>query len=795
MERGGARGRTSESLREKHSCLEQEVLQYREEVTSLQEQLDSVTKEFDMSVEDLSETLLQIKAFRLQREGEEKLHSLGADGKVEDCSRELMSLQASHAETTVMERSETEREESRRRIAMKDNLLEKRAQRIITLQVQLKELAYSPKNYKRTIPPQYAWAGGDGEAAEHAEEDAMFLQLRGGESLLEVHLRGAVFTPGGLRTMGRGQEVVTFCTYVLLDFETHSTPLVSGPQPNYGFTSRYPLSSLDLGEVKGHGGRVRVEVHQALGLEGEVMGVLEYWVRLYPPVELMDTLMDRQPGRLTDRCKPYPVPPLHALTREETVTERCVGLSARWAGLLPDAYLLYRLYDLPPHTSPTIPCSADPVFADMVSYPLAVSTDLLEYLRCGSLWVYAFDDSDRQNPASYMAKTPIPLQALAQGQPIRGDYVLRDTVGCPRGTVRVSLRWKYPFQPPEALLSRRGATNVEREKDRTKTPERPVAKPRSKAVVPKPVTPTMHRETQTQGPPIRVRGRQRATPLKSAKLLKTKPHPSPDQATPLLTPEPAQDMPFQSPARKRATPLRSPEQHQATPVWSPVRERKTPRPPSAPPLRSPHLQPKTQEVRSPEEEVEDLVLEGVEDEQEDDRSERAPLDSEVSITESSESAASSGSDVIIIPRPPRALKKGNKLTVEILSLSFDPTSHVALDQSVQRVYVEYRLLGVPMETTETPMSLRKPTAGEEIHYNFTRVVAVGEDAVVGKLRVSLEAAQTLRGIYWEQRSLRETQEAPEEEKEEGKQEEEEEGEEDLERAKKEETQDEDDDFF
>ncbi len=64
--------------------------------------------------------------------------------------------------------------------------------------------------------------------------------------------------------------------------------------------------------------------------------------------------------------------------------------------------------------------------------------------------------------------------------------------------------------------------------------------------------------------------------------------------------------------------------------------------------------------------------------------------------------------------------QGDRLRVEILSLSFNPSSSVALDQSVHQVYVEYRLLGIPMETTETPMSLRKPTNGEEIHYNFTR---------------------------------------------------------------------------
>lgn len=64
---------------------------------------------------------------------------------------------------------------------------------------------------------------------------------------------------------GGAEEVVTFCTYALLDFEMHSTPLISGSQPNYGFTSKYPLSVRDLGRLGGQGGAVRVELHQALG--------------------------------------------------------------------------------------------------------------------------------------------------------------------------------------------------------------------------------------------------------------------------------------------------------------------------------------------------------------------------------------------------------------------------------------------------------------------------------------------------------------------------------------------------
>lgn len=65
--------------------------------------------------------------------------------------------------------------------------------------------------------------------------------------------------------------------------------------------------------------------------------------------------------------------------------ERCVGLNTRWPGLFPDAYLTYRFYDLPPHVSQTAQCSADPVFNDTTSYPLAVTADVLHYLRYDSL--------------------------------------------------------------------------------------------------------------------------------------------------------------------------------------------------------------------------------------------------------------------------------------------------------------------------------------------------------------------------------------------------------------------------
>lgn len=54
---------------------------------------------------------------------------------------------------------------------------------------QLKELAYSPRNSKQTVPIQYMWPFGDQDLIQSSEEDMPISQLRAGESLLEIHLK------------------------------------------------------------------------------------------------------------------------------------------------------------------------------------------------------------------------------------------------------------------------------------------------------------------------------------------------------------------------------------------------------------------------------------------------------------------------------------------------------------------------------------------------------------------------------------------------------------------------------
>ncbi|XP_050953570.1 protein fantom [Labeo rohita] len=769
-------------LREKHDCLEREVLQHRQEVTSLQEKLDSVTKEFDMSVEDLSETLLQIKAFRMQRETQGMMCFLKTDEKLEDTSRDLTAVQASYAETalelqktrdllllqhrlnadlqnemkTITEKFEREREENRRRAGEKDKLLKSRSLQISNLQAQLKEFAYSPRNYKQTIPLQYTWTGLEQESVHPTAEGAIITHLRGGESLLEIHLTGATFTPLGLRLMGQGtgdhQGVATFCTYGFLDFETLSTSLISGGQPNYGFTSHYALSEFDLEKLRVQGGSITVELHQGLGgvqfmtrgkarislmgavqrrgermknrtnitgAEGEVIGILEFWVCLHPQVELTEPQMEKATSRTAVRhtrgsewahgqpeeIYDYGVGIPNEL---EVVLERCVGLNTRWPGLLPDAYLTYRLYDLPPHSTPIIQCCVDPVFGDSASYPLAVTTDVLEYLNVGNLWVYVFDDSERQTPPTYLAKTPIPLRALAAGRPIRGDYVLRDPAGNPRGMVRATLRWKYPFQSPEAPSRQKDGAEKERMVPSAEVSQRPIAKPRLRP------PPDHEAKTTDTHPSMSIKTPQRSSikPSQSPSIQITELtsyHQKPRLAQPSRSVRRKQHPTAALSVQDKLKPTTSPYPSPATSIVRPSASK-----PSTPRSHRSYRNDSTEQIKMEEEQE----YEDQENETED------RTQSDIDAPQSDESRDSTGSDVIISPHPPKPRKKGDRLRVEILSLSFNPSSSVALDQSVHQVYVEYRLLGIPMETTETPMSLRKPTDGEEIHYNFTRVIHV-----------------------------------------------------------------------
>lgn len=120
---------------------------------------------------------------------------------------------------------------------------------------QLSELAYGSKPF--SFQP---------DVTDDAEADDESLHLKSGENLVEFQIAGATLSPSALETLGDG-EPSTFFTYSFYLFDLHSTPVVTGRKPKYGFTSKYVVSVDDRFLDYLHRYSLTVELHQALGLD------------------------------------------------------------------------------------------------------------------------------------------------------------------------------------------------------------------------------------------------------------------------------------------------------------------------------------------------------------------------------------------------------------------------------------------------------------------------------------------------------------------------------------------------
>ncbi|XP_045306272.1 X-linked retinitis pigmentosa GTPase regulator-interacting protein 1 isoform X8 [Leopardus geoffroyi] len=102
-----------------------------------------------------------------------------------------------------------------------------------------------------------------------------------------------------------------------------------------------------------------------------------------------------------------------------------------------------------------------------------------------------------------------------------------------------------------------------------------------------------------------------------------------------------------------------------------------------------------------------------------------PVNDKESCEQASEvsEAQTTDSDDIVTPVSQKCPKaRSEKMRIEIVSLAFYPEAEVMSDENVKQVYVEYKFYDLPLSETETPVSLRKPRAGEEIHFHFSKVI-------------------------------------------------------------------------
>ncbi|XP_068267204.1 protein fantom [Nyctibius grandis] len=125
----------------------------------------------------------------------------------------------------------------------------------------------------------------------------------------------------------------------------------------------------------------------------------------------------------------------------------CNSLQSRKKHLQPNPYVVYKFFDFADHDTPIFPSSNNPEIDDHMYFQVPMNADLDRYLKSESLTFYVFDDDETEEGA-FVGKANVPLISLAHDRSISGAFELTDSKICPAGTITVDLKWKFAYLPP-----------------------------------------------------------------------------------------------------------------------------------------------------------------------------------------------------------------------------------------------------------------------------------------------------------------------------------------------------------
>uniref|UniRef100_A0A3Q2VCY0 RPGRIP1 like n=2 Tax=Haplochromis burtoni TaxID=8153 RepID=A0A3Q2VCY0_HAPBU len=529
---------TNEKLKEANQKLEVQFLQQKQQLEELNEQLEFYSRGSDYDVAELTEALLLVKTRKSQRSGDlDFLREAEEETGGTSMENAIKELRAAHAETiqelektrsllstesrisqgykaeldAALRKMDADKLEYEQKLERQAQLLDARATKIRKLEAQLRDIAYGTKTYSVKA-----------DATAEDDESGEALHLESGENLLELQIVGVTLSGSALQMLGEA-EPATFCTYAFYVFELHATPVVTGRSPKYNFTSEYVVSVDERFLDYLHRGAVRVELHEALGLdwrtlaagelrlqqlleqdgkvhgsvalvgsrdEARCFGSLEFWLRLRVP--MTETL------RLY-REKMKAPPPTTGDWNELFITvRRCSGLQPRdsWQ---PSPYVVYKFFHFPDHPTATVHNRQDPDFHDLRSYSVSMDADLDRYLKSELLQFYVFDYKEKQMD-TYLGKARVPLRTLTHDESLTGVFSLADPSGLPAGNIEVTLKWKVSYiHPVDAMEDEPRFTPVEEASEAKQQPEGKEARryrAESQAPLPKP-----RLKTQVKGTP------------------------------------------------------------------------------------------------------------------------------------------------------------------------------------------------------------------------------------------------------------------------------------------------------
>ncbi|XP_044520078.1 protein fantom [Gracilinanus agilis] len=741
-------------------------LEHKQQLDELKNRMTFFSKESEIDVTEFSEALMLIKSRKEQKNGDlsflEKV-----DGDInKDLEKSVRELQATHAETVqelektrnmlimqhkinkdyqmeveaVTQKLESFQQDYDLKIKQYVHLLDIRAARIRKLEAQLKDIAYGTKQYrfKPEIMPD-----------DLVDEFNEAVHLERGENLFEIHISKLTLSSEAIQASG-DQEPSTFCTYAFYDFELQTTPVVSGLHPVYNFTSQYLVHVNDffLQYIQKNG--VTLEVHQAYSTDYETVaacqlkfheilekngrifgtanlvgnkegiphyGTIEYWVRLRVPMDQAIRLYRerakalgyitsnfKRPEQVNQTSQQIPKTAHSSFTSDDNLNELYITIKccsnlmsgATKSHVQPNPYVVYKFFDFADHDTAIIPSSNDPQFDDHMCFPVPMNMDLDRYLKSESLSFYVFDDNDTQEN-TYIGKVDVPLISLAHDRYISGIFELTNHKKHHTGTIEVVLKWKFTYLPPTASAAAEDLMNIIKKETETdkKLPKSSSVTTPVVAPIPKP--------------------RKRTIPTdKKVSFV--------DITTP-------QD----------STSISDEDMHKASPEMkvTEVLEVKAPSVPDIPKALAAKM---VEEVNENGQEMqqgkdEDLSHLSVgqlagqsstTSEDDTEISEDLEREEEERLDSDAVDSIITDSDDCIVPSPmsKNVKQPSEKIRIEIIALSLN-NSRIAMDDTIQRLFVECRFYNFPAE--ETPVSLPKPKSGQWVYYNYSNVLYVDKE--------------------------------------------------------------------
>uniref|UniRef100_A0A2K6MMS0 X-linked retinitis pigmentosa GTPase regulator-interacting protein 1 n=1 Tax=Rhinopithecus bieti TaxID=61621 RepID=A0A2K6MMS0_RHIBE len=534
---------------------------------------------------------------------------------------------------------------------------------------QLKDVAYGTRQLSLCLETLPA----------HGDEDKVDISLlHQGENLFELHIHQAFLTSAALAQAGDTQPT-TFCTYSFYDFETHCTPLSVGPQPLYDFTSQYVMETDSLFLHYLQEASARLDLHQAVASEHNTLAA--GWIcfdRVLETVEKVHGLATLI-GKISQSLQllRFPIKPsLQACNKRKKAQ---VYLSTNVLGGRKAQEDEFRLESWEPQNELQIEitkcCGLRSRWLGTQPSPYAVyrfftfsdhDTAIIPasnnpYFRDQARFpVLMTSDLDQ-----YLRREALSIHVFDDEDLEPGSYLGRAQVPLLPLAKNESIKGDFNLTDPAEKPN--GSIQVQLDWKFPYIPPESFLKP----------------EAQTKGKDTKDSSKISSEEEKAS-------FPSQDQMVPPGVPVEAGK--YQARIKPPHGGERKEKEHQVVSY-----------------SRRKHGKRIGVQGKNRMDSITAI-------------SSLADKESSEQGSEVSEAQTTDSDDVIVPPMSQKYKADSEKMCIEIVSLAFYPEAEVMSDENIKQVYVEYKFYDLPLSETETPVSLRKPRAGEEIYFHFSKVI-------------------------------------------------------------------------